>query len=443
LKQAKWAPLLEKYPDLRRWYDNLARGSENTARERVRILYRFLIKFNYTPTSLVEEANRDQKKVENLLLDFTTELSREKMSPGYIENYLKAVRTWLSFNGVELKQRIKIGNRNEQPTIADERVPMKEELRQILLAADARGRTSIALMSMSGLRPQVLGDANGLDGLKLGDLPELEVKGGQVSFKSIPTMVVIRASLSKARHRYFSFLGEEGCGYLRNYLEKRVSSGEELDNGSPVIAFKSGYGDVGRRETARTGSHVTTKSLTQEIRSAMRPRFTWRPYVLRAYFDTQLMVAESNGKTSHSYRQFWMGHSGDIEARYTTNKGRLPPEVIEDMRAAYKRCEGYLETSKPSTPDEEKLRENFREQLLAVAGFKPEEVEGMDLSMEDTEFQELVRRRLLGSVPGRGQKVVSVGEVERYLSEGWGFVSTLPNRRAVLTPPDFGRKMNY
>ena len=151
MKQAKWAPLLEKFPDLRRWYDNLARGSENTARERVRVLYRFLTKFNYTPTSLVEEANRDQKKVENLLLDFTTELSREKMSPGYIENYLKAVRTWLSFNGVELKQRIKIGNRNEQPTIADERVPMKEELRQILLAADARGRTSIALMSMSGL----------------------------------------------------------------------------------------------------------------------------------------------------------------------------------------------------------------------------------------------------------------------------------------------------
>ena len=67
------------------------------------------------------------------------------------------------------------------------------------------------------------------------------------------------------------------------------------------------------------------------------------------------------------------------------------------------------------------------------------------LSMNDSKFQELVRRRLLGSVSGKGtsQKVVSVGEVERYLSEGWGFVSTLPNRRAVLTPPDFGRKMNY
>jgi len=27
-----------------------------------------------------------------------------------------------------------------------------------------------------------------------------------------------------------------------------------------------------------------------------------------------------------------MGHKGDIEARYTTNKGRLPEDVVEDMR---------------------------------------------------------------------------------------------------------------
>lgn len=31
-------------------------------------------------------------------------------------------------------------------------------------------------------------------------------------------------------------------------------------------------------------------------------------------------------------RQFWMGHKGDIEARYTTNKSRLPQDVMDDMR---------------------------------------------------------------------------------------------------------------
>jgi hypothetical protein len=64
----------------------------------------------------------------------------------------------------------------------------------------------------------------------------------------------------------------------------------------------------------------------------MRPRYTWRPYVLRAYCDTQLLLAESNGRLSHAYRAFFMGHKGDIEARYTTNKGRLTPQMMVDLR---------------------------------------------------------------------------------------------------------------
>jgi hypothetical protein len=89
---------------------------------------------------------------------------------------------------------------------------------------------------------------------------------------------------------------------------------------------------------------VTTKTITWENRRAMRPRFKWRPYVLRAYFDTQLMVAENHGRISHAYRQFFMGHKGDMEARYTTNKGRLPDDVIEDMRRSFASCEEYLST---------------------------------------------------------------------------------------------------
>ena len=436
MKEAKWKNLLEEYPDFNRFYNNLAINSENTANERLRILYRFLTRFNYTPTSLVETAQKDGRKIENVLMDFTAELSREGKASGYIENYVKAVRTWLGFNGVELKRRINVGNRNEQPTIEDERVPTKEELRQVLNYADDRGRTSIALMSQSGLRPQVLGDAKGSEGLKIGDLPELELRGREVSFIKMPTMVVVRASLSKARHRYFTFLGEEGWGYLKSYLEKRLASGDKLVKDSAVITYKEGYGGIGfGEEGERLGGHITTKSLTKEIRDAMRPRFDWRPYVLRAYFDTQLMVAENHGKISHAYRQFFMGHKGDIEARYTTNKGRLPEEVIEDMRGAYRKCQEYLQTERGE--DEGKLRDSFRRQLLLVAGFKPEEVDGMDLSMDDAQFQETVRKRLLGQSPGpnASQRVVSVGDVDKFLSKGWGYVASLPGNRVILREP--------
>jgi len=439
LKEAKWKHLLEEYPDFKRFYNNLARNSEITADERMRILYRFLIRFNFTPTTLIETAQKDRKKIEDILMDFTTQLNNEGKAPGYIRNYIKAVRTWLGYNGIELKQRINTGNQNEHPTIEDEVIPTKEELKQVLNYADDRGRTSIALMSQSGLRPESLGDAKGEDGLKISDLPELVIEKDNVLFAKIPMVVFVRASLNKARHKYFTFLSEEGCSYLKAYLEKRLANGEKLTENSAVIAYKLGYSETGFGvEGKRSVNHVTTKTLTKEIRDAMRPRFSWRPYVLRSYFDTQLMVAENHGKLSHAYRQFFMAHKGDIEARYTTNKGRLPQDVIEDMRESYRKCQEYLQTTITETTSEKKIKESFRRQLLLVAGFKPEEVKQLDLSMDDSAFQEMVRKRLLEAMAnlGASQKVIKSGDVERYLSEGWSFVALLPDEKAVIKLPD-------
>ncbi len=91
-----------------------------------------------------------------------------------------------------------------------------------------------------------------------------------------------------------------------------------------------------------------------------------------------------------------MGHKGDIEARYTTNKGRLPEEFIEDMRESYRRSLEYLETTKVEV-SEDKLQNALRRQLLLVAGFDGDEIDELDLGMGDEEFQETVRRRLVGS----------------------------------------------
>jgi len=90
---------------------------------------------------------------------------------------------------------------------------------------------------------------------------------------------------------------------------------------------------------------IRATNIGDSIREAIRAAgFDWRPYVLRCYFDTQLMLAESKGLVLRDYRGFWMGHKGDIENRYTTNKQRLPESVIEDMRAAYARSEEFLQT---------------------------------------------------------------------------------------------------
>jgi hypothetical protein len=180
---------------------------------------------------------------------------------------------------------------------------------------------------------------------------------------------------------------------------------------------------------------IKTVNIGDIIRGAIRKAgFPWRPYVLRAYFDTQLMLAESKGLVLRDYRQFWMGHKGDIENRYTTNKCKLPESVIEDMREAYRRCQEYLQTTMPQT-GKKGLIEEFRRQLLLVAGFSPEEVGKIDIAgLSDEEFQELVRKRLLESRSGDCgvQKVVGLNELEKYLESGWEYVATLPNQKVVV-----------
>ena len=156
--------------------------------------------------------------------------------------------------------------------------------------------------------------------------------------------------------------------------------------------------------------------------------------MLRAYFDTQLMLAESKGLVLRDYRQFWMGHKGDIENRYTTNKCMLPESVIDDMREAYRRSQEYLQTTKPEM-GREKMVEEFRKQLLLVAGFSPEEISEIDIAdLSDEEFQEIVRKRLLGNrnEDCRTQKVVSLEELEKYLENGWEYVTTLQNGRIIV-----------
>jgi integrase len=433
----RWKHLLEQNDDFRRWYDNLSRGSRNTAELNARTLYRFSSLINMTPTQIVDFTRDSRKEFEDLLLDFVTKLRDEGKTPSYIENYLTCVRSWLRFNDLILVRKINIGNTNLTPTIENERIPTKTELKQIITYAPDRGRCSISFMAFSGVRPQVLGDITGSKGLEIRDLPELEIKGKEVSFSTIPAQVLVSAELSKAKHKYFTFLGDEGCEYLKIHLEKRLAEGEKIGPKSAIITYKKGYHDTGfSEETVRVSKHISRKTISKEIRDAMRPRFTWRPYVLRAYFDTQLLLAESNGKIPHAYRQFFMGHKGDIEARYTTNKGRLPEDLIEDMREAYRRSLEYLKTSNRETSTET-LQETVRKELLLVAGYTGEEIESMDLRVHDNDFQEMVRQKMVGSMVNNGnsQRLVNVEDVEEFLNRGWHFVAKLTDEKVIIRLP--------
>jgi hypothetical protein len=366
------------------------------------------------------------RKIEELLMDYVT-ANEKKFAGSYLQTTVKVLKSWLNHNDVELRHKIKIRGANETPSLKEERVPTKEELHRILLSGSKQARVASILLAHGGLRPESVGDYRGQDGLTIRDLPEIKIDGPKISFESIPTMVVVRSSLSKARHQYFTFLTEEACGYLKDYLEERARNGEKLTADSAIV-----------RPKVAEKQFIRTVNIGDMIRVAIRKAgHPWRPYVLRAYFDTQLMLAESKGLVMRDYRMFWMGHKGDIENRYTTNKHRLPQTVIDDMREAYKRSQDYLQTTKAEV-GEEKIKETFKKQLLAVAGFNEEEIAKKDLiNMTDEELHNLVRQRLLGVMANNGnrQRVIPLAHVEKYLGEGWEYVTALPNERAIVKMP--------
>ena len=434
VEKSKSKAILE-VPEVNRWYRNIRRGSPSNAIVSLRNLNRICTRLNFTPKSMVEKAKSDLSSFQNLLEDMVANLEREGKAPSYITKLLAVVKNWLRYNDVILTRRIKVSNATATPTIENERVPLKDELARIFRASPPRVRVAEALMALADLRPQTLGDFLGTDGLKIGDLPEMRIENGEVIFEEIPTRIIVRSPLSKTKRKYFTFLPSEGCKYLKEYLEQRVRRGEKLKPETPLIGH-----DRSRRINK---PFIETKNITRFIRKCMRKAGVYkRPYVLRAYAETQLIIAESRGKISHPYLQFVAGHVGDIEARYSTNKGFLPPVMIEDMRKCYRECEPFLSTTYTDVEESDVVKKAKIEALKSIAktvfGIDLAEVKiekekfGEELSVEEEIHVYEDELRKLREKPADPQIIIDEGELGRYLTEGWKVANVLPSKKIVI-----------
>jgi hypothetical protein len=194
---------------------------------------------------------------------------------------------------------------------------------------------------------------------------------------------------------------------------------------------------------------LRTQLIGREIRNAIRGTdMDMRPYVLRAYFATALDIAESKGLISHPWRQYLMGHKGDIEAVYSTNK-RLLPETIEEMRAAYVRASKYFETEEHGIKEEDvaKITSNtMRETAIMILetayGMKlsdkeRDELMGLEINELQDRLKEIFRDKkaeILNN--GNKHKTIPERDLESYLNKGWELVQIYPRGdKAVVKLP--------
>ncbi len=424
---------------IKRWYSNTAEGSQITADTGLRRLGLFCEFMKITPQEILK---LDDTQVSDLLMDFVRDYRNTgKVHAGtYLESMIKPVKSWLAFNGRNTTRKIKISGLNSRTSLKNEKVPTQDELKAIFLSGDSRERLACAMMAFMGIRPQVLGNYRGTDGLRISDIKDLKIDDhGTVEFLREPVRIVIRSELSKKDNEYFSFIGHEGAAYMKIYLEERMSQGEALTSESPLIV------------PAKTGirndiKFISTTNIGDLIRAPIRRSgLMQRPYVLRKYFDTQLLQAESKTGLKRDYRVFWMGHTGDMEHEYTLNHGILPDALIEDMRDSYSKASKLLETEEHGIKEEDyvkQLRESAIMAIEAITGlaFSEEERENM-LSLTTEEFQEKLRevtkdKQAMAMNNGNRHKTIPEENLEDYLNQGWELVQIYPRGdKAVIRLP--------
>ena len=432
---------LLKDKDIARWKHSVDSGSNITGDVYLRRLGAFCGEMGKSPQDLIKMKD---KELADLMDDYV--IKREKIgnSGGYIGNTVKAVKSWLFFNGIKPSRNIKVKDADRTPTLTNERIPTQQELKKIFNAGDSRERTACCLIAFTGIRLGVLGNYKGIDGLKVKDIPDLQIEGDKISFLKVPAQVNIREELSKSGKKYFTFLGQEGCMYLQNYLTERLRSGEIITQESAIITAS--------KLAQRNKQHITTINVGDLMRNAIRNAgFTWRPYVLRAYFDSRLLLAQDERLIQRDYRSFFMGHVGDIEHRYTLNKGQLSEDLIESMRTAYEKSTKFLETEIHGISEDE-VEKKFRTQLLLMAGFTEQEIQEKNLlNLTSEEITKMAREKLFGMdrkditeqiqkdkqdlKETHKQKVVSIDVVEQYINDGFVVKMALGNDRVIVELP--------
>lgn len=428
-----------------RWYENLKARSQVTSDTYLRNFGLWLEYLNHDPESIIIFAKDHFEDFKGSVSDNIRELEKKGTMGASISTSLKALLSYLKYNNVSVTLGINIKNENRNLKAEKEVIPNSEDLSKILRMATLRERVSISLMSFSGLRPEVLGNIDGTDGLNIGDIPDLKIEKGEITFENMPVQINVRPDLSKIRVGYFTFLGNEGAEYLKEYLRHRLVSGEKLRKDTPIIL------PVEKQSLDKKNRFLMTTLLLRRIKATIiKAGYEWRPYIFRIYFGTNLDTAEAKGLISHPWRQFIMGHKGDIEETYTKREGK-----IDEGREQYSKCLPYIETQVRGMREEDKqsLEKTLTATVLQkIFGYTPEESEKL-MQLSDEELQkelqkklgnaqdpESIRRKAMQDAKEIGKRknrqvMIPISFVDEYFSMGFEFVSAIGQDKAIMRLP--------
>ena len=432
-------------PKLKLWYETIALRSRVTADMYVGSLARLLEYIGLTAEEAVADASSHPDEFAARMVRYATAQRKKGLLDATVSKSFNGLRSYFKHRRVGFASWPEL-RPIQGASLEKERVPRPEELGIILEHLNLRGRCAALLMAHAGLRPAVLGSYRATAGLTLDALVDFDIR--TLSFREIPFAIRVPADLSKTRVAYTTFGTEQLGRVITAYLTERRADGEKLAGKSPVIAHSPDARGVAVTALAATGSKfMTTGAIMRDLRDAIekcRPTdVTWRPYVLRAYCSTRLLLAEGDGRISRDLREAILGHTGDgVASRYNVGK-RWGEELLAEARREYANASEFLETNPQSRVN---VAAEFRRTLLAVAGLSEEEA-AKHVNDSNEELLAILREKLTGheaasTSPANGngnahgvQRPVTIEEAEALLAQGWTYVANFGPNRVILQAP--------
>jgi integrase len=426
----RFVPFHERHKECRGWVKNCTLSLRNprSVRDYAESLAQFLEFTKMEPPKL---AKLKYDKALALMKRFVLWRVRQKgVSPKTVHRQWFALASFFKFCGI--KGAYVFPSRSIPVTIKYlDKIPTKEELRKILQAprTDLPTLISMHLIAYAGIRPD--------------DISKLTYGCVRQDLEKDVTPCSIYVPQSKTDSVYITFIPEETVRLLKQYLDRRRAEGEDITDASPLL--------LDHREFRKTGEikGVLRKNISRKITEAVRSSGVkreetfgrkvqrLRPYSLRKYFRSNL-----TGHAPSEYIEAWLGHTSGLEHVYGGTRD-LDPTTIERMREMYKKCEPFLIATIQPLEQVDVVKEAKIEALKTMA----RSLLGIDLveakvarerelgrELDKDEELELFENELKRLREGthNPQRIVMEEELERYLEEGWEFVSVLPSQKILV-----------
>jgi len=374
-----------------------------------------------TMDQLAEKLEAGELNVVQTLNGWLDKLDKEDKSPQTQVTYFRAVKKFVEVCTPDLEVNWKRMQLPKIWRVEEDRIPTKEELREILRLGQIDDKVGVSIMASSGVRE------NTLISLTVGDV-DLE------SYEDVG-VVSVKPEKSKGKVGYVTFITPEAKVLLKQFLEYRQRRGEKLGKDSPLIRNLRAPGE----EASPIGEKALQQRwirLIQKAGKTVKPRrfHTLRMYTLKKFFRTNLELA---GITK-SFRERLLGHKGEylddayfkprVEQLLNEYRKAIPHlTIIEEVKYEQLRKRQALDTLKLLGFDEEKLKRV--EEILARAKSFDEAMDEIR-HLKDEEFTENNGSYINGN--GFRAKVIGEAELLAHVEQGWDVVKELNDGKFIV-----------